>query len=265
MPELVEVEHFARQLAPLVSGESRITVECPSKSPPKNFLSKQDIQYIQKCSVTKVERKGKLIRMKMKVMDKNDIDKSTDNGQGLLYLHMGMTGRISTPDNVAKLESLSGDDEYPPPHTHLILKSNGHEIAFSDPRKFGAVCLNDNGPLHNQWGEFAPDALDANVSLISLAGQKKGIKALLLDQRAVLSGVGNWIADEVLYHAKIHPDQNYLTEEEVGELKTKLEVSSERICHTIFYRLDASFHFSLRSSFFKIHFSLKIHSARFRP
>ncbi|EHK98955.1 putative Formamidopyrimidine-DNA glycosylase [Glarea lozoyensis 74030] len=32
------------------------------------------------------------------------------------------------------------------------------------------------------------------------------IKALLLDQ-ANISGIGNWVGDEVLYHAKFHPEQ----------------------------------------------------------
>ena len=217
MPELVEVDQFARLIQPLVSKNSPITIEFTSQSPPKNFLSGKDFEYIQKCYVYEVERKGKLIRIHLQ-----KINQESNEVVGLLYFHMGMTGRISTPDNIAKLESLSADDEYPPPHTHLILKSNDHEISFSDPRKFGAVCLNNNGPLQDQWDSFAPDALDEDVSLNGFVGQKKGVKALLLDQRAVISGVGNWIADEVLYQSKIHPDQNYLTQNEVDELKSKL-------------------------------------------
>ena len=59
-----------------------------------------------------------------------------------LSLHMGMTGRISSPHHVPSLESLSEDDAYPPPHTHLILRSsNGEEAAFSDPRRFGSVLV----------------------------------------------------------------------------------------------------------------------------
>ncbi|KAJ6706511.1 FORMAMIDOPYRIMIDINE-DNA GLYCOSYLASE [Salix purpurea] len=40
----------------------------------------------------------------------------------------------------------------------------------------------------------------------SLSKKKIAIKALLLDQSFV-SGIGNWIADEVLYQARIHPLQ----------------------------------------------------------
>ncbi|CAN6220646.1 unnamed protein product [Urochloa humidicola] len=42
--------------------------------------------------------------------------------------------------------------------------------------------------------------------LDSLGRNKIGIKALLLDQ-GFISGIGNWIADEVLYQSRIHPLQ----------------------------------------------------------
>ncbi|KAG9743181.1 hypothetical protein KCU75_g15425, partial [Aureobasidium melanogenum] len=39
-----------------------------------------------------------------------------------------------------------------------------------------------------------------------LKSKKVPIKALLLDQ-ANISGIGNWVADEILYQARIHPEQ----------------------------------------------------------
>ncbi|HEX6800187.1 MAG TPA: zinc finger domain-containing protein, partial [Ktedonobacterales bacterium] len=47
--------------------------------------------------------------------------------------------------------------------------------------------------------EFTPAALGAR-----LAGRRRGIKALLLDQTAV-AGLGNIYADEALWRARIHP------------------------------------------------------------
>jgi formamidopyrimidine-DNA glycosylase len=38
-----------------------------------------------------------------------------------------------------------------------------------------------------------------------LAKSTAPIKVLLLDQERLFSGIGNWVADEVLYHAGIHP------------------------------------------------------------
>lgn len=45
------------------------------------------------------------------------------------------------------------------------------------------------------------------------------IKALILDQ-AVISGIGNWVADESLYQAKLHPEQycNEFSDEEMRRL-----------------------------------------------
>ncbi|XP_057967783.1 formamidopyrimidine-DNA glycosylase isoform X3 [Malania oleifera] len=58
--------------------------------------------------------------------------------------------------------------------------------------------------------ELGPDALLEPMTVdkfISFLSKKEiAIKALLLDQHCV-AGIGNWIADEVLYQAKIHPLQ----------------------------------------------------------
>ena len=221
MPELVEVECFRRMLLPLVCGSKKIAVaghklmiETPSPTPPKSFPSKEQLNEVMKHYVVKdVLRKGKLLRV--------DLESPKREGRHL-FLHMGMTGRISTPGNVPKLESLRGGDSFPPPHTHLIVKSNGHVVAFSDPRRFGKVVLCST--TENEFDDLAPDALDNPGTLDGIVGKRKGIKALLLDQKAVVSGVGNWIADEVLYQSKIHPDQTMLFSEEQDVICDKLRM-----------------------------------------
>ncbi|KAL7471848.1 hypothetical protein ACHAXS_012172 [Conticribra weissflogii] len=179
--------------------------------------------------------------------NEKNVNKSiTGDEQGLLLsLHMGMTGRISSPGNIPGLESLSDKDTYPPPHTHMILSrdigdSGKIEAAFSDPRRFGSVSVHvienldmaggkDVSDQIPEFEELAEDALQASKTYCeqrgcddcergkqpriaeNLTNQRKGIKALLLDQRAVVSGVGNWVADEILYRSGIHPDQTFLT------------------------------------------------------
>ncbi|XP_021620617.2 formamidopyrimidine-DNA glycosylase-like [Manihot esculenta] len=58
--------------------------------------------------------------------------------------------------------------------------------------------------------ELGPDAslepMEVDEIYESLRKKKIAIKALLLDQ-GFISGIGNWIADEVLYQARIHPLQ----------------------------------------------------------
>ena len=56
-----------------------------------------------------------------------------------------------------------------------------------------------------------------------LARRHAPIKAVLLDQ-GTFAGVGNWIADEVLFQARIRPDRaaSALTPSEVGRLRSRL-------------------------------------------
>jgi len=171
-----------------------------------------------------------------------------------LSLHMGMTGRISAPNRVPRLESLGHDDGSPPPHSHLVIRAaNGMEVAFSDPRRFGSVLVDaggaddDDGWCRREeciptFRDIAPDALsasypyrfgggggmsdpdsDRSTSIVQrFANRKKAIKGLLLDQRAVVSGIGNWVADELLYRSRIHPDQTYLNMTEARTLVSEL-------------------------------------------
>jgi formamidopyrimidine-DNA glycosylase len=70
------------------------------------------------------------------------------------------------------------------------------------------------------FDQLAPDALEIDDAALveGLVGKSTAIKSLLLDQKKVLSGVGNWVADEVLFQSAIHPDQTFLTASQVGRL-----------------------------------------------
>nr|AGT17410.1 formamidopyrimidine-DNA glycosylase [Saccharum hybrid cultivar R570] len=90
---------------------------------------------------------------------------------------------------------------------------DGLEFSFTDKRRFAKIRLLDNPEAAPPISELGPDALFEPIKLdefMKSLGQKKGpIKALLLDQ-SFISGIGNWMADEVLYQARIHPGQTAL-------------------------------------------------------
>ena len=232
MPELPEVERFREALLPLISKSCCLEVECPSKSPPKKFPSYSQISVLRRSKVIDVKRKGKVLCLVLQNLDEN----CEKNKDFFCFLRMGMTGRISTESYIPKLESLQNNDEYPPPHTHLILRVNGYEVAYSDPRKFGSIVCADTA---EEFEDLAPDGLNDMIDKQLFIGQKKGIKSILLDQNLAVSGVGNWVADEILYQSHMHPDQSYLTQKEVELLIQRLRNILKEAVHCL--HLDQSF------------------------
>ncbi|KAJ6389627.1 hypothetical protein OIU77_027866 [Salix suchowensis] len=96
-------------------------------------------------------------------------------------------------------------------HAILFLQlDDGLELSFTDKRRFAKVRLLEDPASKPPISELGPDALLELMTVDELHGslskKKIAIKALLLDQSFV-SGIGNWIADEVLYQARIHPLQ----------------------------------------------------------
>ena len=57
------------------------------------------------------------------------------------------------------------------------------------------------------------------------------MQSVLLDQK-VAAGVGNWIADEVLYHAALHPEQpaRSLTPDQLARLRLSMSMVVTTAC-----------------------------------
>ncbi|GMP34559.1 hypothetical protein CsSME_00007381 [Camellia sinensis var. sinensis] len=110
-----------------------------------------------------------------------------------------------------KRSAVNDTDEWPSKYSKLFIElDDGLELSFTDKRRFAKVRLLENPASVPPISELGPDALLEPMTIDelinSLSKKKIGIKALLLDQ-SFISGIGNWIADEVLYQAKIHPLQ----------------------------------------------------------
>jgi formamidopyrimidine-DNA glycosylase len=149
-----------------------------------------------------------------------------------LTCHFGMTGGFHTPGaGTVKLIS-SGKrkkpPQWPPRFTklHLIFEDGG-ELALADGRRLGRVRLRHDPPHEPPVSLLGFDALHDIPSPARfrdlLRGRSAPLKALLLDQ-SFAAGVGNWIADEVLYQARLAPHRRAgtLTAAEVARLRTKI-------------------------------------------
>jgi len=238
MPELPEVERFRQILLPMVNETCDIEFELVGEKPPRKWISVEDVNANNgKWHCQDVIRKGKQLCMVLKEHTSKVKDTKEYNSKSksmYFYLHMGMTGRIISPTLSCswghKYVSKDSDNEtWPPRFTYLIMTSGKEKVAFADPRKFGACYFLDHSSSSSVFDDLAPDALletkttkQCKIIASDIANQRLGIKAIILDQKRVVSGVGNWVADEVLYQCELHPDQSYLTEDQALQVITKL-------------------------------------------
>lgn len=114
-----------------------------------------------------------------------------------LLFHFGMTGDLVW----------SGDEPDRHRHDRLVLVFDEGELRYRNMRRLGGVWLaRDHDELKVVLGSLGPDALavEQDEFLGSLSRRRGGVKALLMNQRLV-AGIGNLVADEILWQARIHP------------------------------------------------------------
>ena len=106
-------------------------------------------------------------------------------------------------------------------YIHAIFTlDNGKQIALSDTRKFAKIELWKKDELESSedYLKIGPEPLEDDFTFANfkkLFEKKKGkIKQVLMDQNFI-SGIGNIYASEILFKAKIHP------EEEIKNLSDK--------------------------------------------
>ena len=143
----------------------------------------------------------------------------TDDGP-TLGLHLGMAGRLV----------VDGD---PPPNPvwdrFTIGFTDGTTFALRDKRRLGRALLNPD------FTHVGPDAATISKADFrrAIGAGRTAIKARLLNQHAI-SGVGNLLADETLWQARLAPTRSTaeLSEAELDDLRVKLRaVIRDAIAH----------------------------------
>jgi formamidopyrimidine-DNA glycosylase len=130
----------------------------------------------------------------------------------ILGLHLGMAGKIV----------LEGPGEVPRWDRFAVEFEDGSRFALRDKRRLGRAVLNPD------FSHVGPDAgLVSRDDFRRLIGRGKApVKARLLDQKWI-SGVGNLLADEALWRARIAPTRRVdtLSEEELDRLRRELRAA----------------------------------------
>ena len=204
MPELPEAEAQRRLLDRCVVGQTIERVETKEQGGGArdgqidDKVLDGDVASLAGARVVAAKRKGKQLWL--------ELDKGKT--KHCLLIHLGMTGScVIKGEAPPSYKAFSIDDAFPPKYTKLeMIMNDGTRLAYCDPRRFGRVKLRGAEP--EELAALAPDALEAPAVAAMrqiLGGKSAPIKAVLLDQSAVVCGIGNWVADEVLFMSRIHP------------------------------------------------------------
>ena len=123
------------------------------------------------------------------------------SGDNWLGIHLGMTGKIY----------VAAPNFRPAKHDHLVLYQHDRSLVFSDFRQFGRVRFHHGHDEPSWWKSEAPEIPSPQFDREFLnelldRHQRAPIKAVLLLQTG-FPGIGNWMADEILWRARILPSR----------------------------------------------------------
>lgn len=155
----------------------------------------------------------------------------TDAPDTIVHMHFGMTGDLEYYH--ASLDR--------PRFARIVFEfASGFNLGFLCPRKFERVGLINDIPTFLLRKKIGEDGLTISLATLTnrIRGKKAFIKPVLLDQ-SVVAGLGNWIVDEVLFQAFIHPEQraNTLTDAQMNALHDAIRLVLETaIRHEATYR-----------------------------
>ena len=182
-------------------------------------------------TITEVHRQGKSIWC-----DTSGLNGAHTAGPELA-VHLGMSGHILVTDPDGRLteggdwlanarrREAARNPKNPAWNRFSITFADGGELRLFDPRRLGRVRLDADR------ARLGPDA--ERITLKEF-GERLGrgtapVKARLLDQ-SVVAGVGNLLADETLWQARISPRRpaDELTPAELAHLRRALRAATRR-------------------------------------
>ena len=202
MPELAEVEFFRKQWDPGLGERVRQVHVHPRARVFREADPKKVADSLTGTRFLRSEAHGKQMCFHF-------------SGPVFLGVHLGMAGKLLTA-----LPEIAPDR-----HEHLVIIMETCALVFSDYRMFGKVLLHkgqvsnrNKGQVNSEevandappwWRELPPQPQETafdKTRFREILGRhpRKPVKGLLLEQSA-FPGVGNWMADEILWRARIHP------------------------------------------------------------
>nr|3A45_A Chain A, Formamidopyrimidine-DNA glycosylase [Acanthamoeba polyphaga mimivirus]3A45_B Chain B, Formamidopyrimidine-DNA glycosylase [Acanthamoeba polyphaga mimivirus]3A46_A Chain A, Formamidopyrimidine-DNA glycosylase [Acanthamoeba polyphaga mimivirus]3A46_B Chain B, Formamidopyrimidine-DNA glycosylase [Acanthamoeba polyphaga mimivirus] len=223
MPEGPEVALTADILEKYFKGKTLEYIDFISgrysKSEPEGY---DDFIANLPLKVSNVDTKGKFLWFEL--FDPND-----KSNKWYIWNTFGLTGMWSL---------------FEAKYTRAVLSFDNELMAyFSDMRNFGTFKFsNSEKELKRKLNELGPDFLkNDDIDISKIKKYKQPIVALLMDQKKIGSGLGNYLVAEILYRAKIDPHKlgSNLTDQEIENLwywikyETKLAYDSNHIGYMV--------------------------------
>ena len=217
MPELPEVETTVRELRRHLVGLKimRLWTDWPRISRHQPFLKLA--KKIQGRKIVAVRRRAKYIVL--------DLD-----GPLSAVIHQKMSGHLLYGKWAQKggkwVSSSSGPLGSDPKNAYLRLVlwlNNGYQLALSDLRRFGTIALDNDSDIKKGrvFEGLGPEPLEISPKEFrQLFEKKRGyLKPVLMDPRFIV-GIGNIYADEILWHAGLHPKSRVekLTQKDISAI-----------------------------------------------
>ncbi len=207
MPELPEAQITKQKLKPLIGKKINGFWSNFKKALRVTNSAKKIHQDIKGRKVLKISRQGKVIFLHL-------------SGGRLLAFHMKMSGSL-------KLKNQNSKVKIDRKHIHArVFFNDNQELLFEDPRKFGLVWYGKENEVKKEryLANLGKDALSVSLKeFLKKFSNKKGMIKTLLLRQDLVCGIGNIIADETLWQAKIHPKSKKLQEKELKNLFSALK------------------------------------------
>jgi formamidopyrimidine-DNA glycosylase len=202
VPELPDVEGFRRELADVLPGRRIKHVEVRDPGVLRNTTAAAFGRRLNGHRFKSPRRHGKWLIL------------PTDGAT--LLVHSGMTGHpYYAADGVAEQG-----------YERLVMSLDAGELRYADLRKLRGIWLAaDQDDIGHITGPQGPDALGMGPRAFreALSGRRGRVKTTLMDQ-SVIAGLGNLLADEICWRARVSPTRlvTDLTNDDVKSLHTAM-------------------------------------------
>lgn len=195
MPELAEVELFRRRWARAAARARILSVETHDRAAVFRGTDTAELR----CALNGAMLSGSAAAAKQMIFHFRRGAGSA--GASHLGIHLGMSGELTVRDA----------DFAPGRHDHLVLRTARKSLVLNDPRMFGRVQFQRGQAMPDWWARIAPAILSPQFTVEAVEAflrrrRRAPIKAVLLMQER-FPGIGNWMADEILWRAALHPRQ----------------------------------------------------------